>query len=59
MNSVLHALLVFLNFKQQDAVTSAMALHGACVAAGTEWIRQLYGNKGWGHVLLHPRPLTP
>ncbi len=58
MNYVLHALLVFLNFKQ-DAVTSAMALRGVCVSAGAEWIRQLYGNRGWGRVLLHPRPLTP
>lgn len=48
MNYVLHALLIFLNFKQKDAVMSEVALHGVCVVAGDQWIRELYWNKGWG-----------
>lgn len=48
MSYVLRVRLVFLNFKQKDAVMSAMALRGVCVAAGAVSSRQLYGNKGWG-----------
>lgn len=48
MNYVLHALLIFLNFKQKDAVISEVALHGVCVLAGAERIMELYWNKGWG-----------